>query len=237
MQQLTALTIDNFLKTIPNSRHKETVSTTVGDILSVAYKKEIIKKPLHMQMTKYKHERGEGHCLTIDEQEKFLNNYKQVKGAEALMFAFLTGCRRHGVMNLRLQDIDFETKQIHIRETKTKTSDRYIPLTNELENFLRKQDLSKEYLFRESDRQNKRIVDELSKLCGFRIKYKDMRTTYATKLRELNIAPEIVKKWLGHTSYDITEKYYVKLSKDFENKEKEKLTLLDFTTQNTTQKK
>ena len=56
IKNLTALQVDNFLNTIPNSRHKETVSTIVGDILQVAYKKEIIKKPLHLQITKYKHE-------------------------------------------------------------------------------------------------------------------------------------------------------------------------------------
>ena len=237
LKQVTALIVDNFLNTIPNSRHKETISTIVGDIFRVAFQKDIIKKPIHTQITKYKHERSEGHCLTAEEQESFLKNYKKVRDAESLMFAYLTGARKHGVMNLTTEDIDFKNKQIHLRETKTKTSDRFIPISKELEDFLKSLDLSKKYLFRLSDWKEKKMIDSISEICGFRVMFKDMRTTYATKLRESGIAPEIVKKWLGHSSYGITEKYYVKISQAFENKEIEKLNLLNFTTQNTTQNK
>ncbi len=60
-------------------------------------------------------------------------------------------------------------------------------------------------------------------LWNLKIHNKDKRTTYATKLRESDIPAEMIKKWLGHSSYSITEKYYIKLSESFENKEIEKL--------------
>lgn len=226
MSFLSAMIIDNFLSKIKDSRHKETVSTLISDILKTAYQKEIIKKPIHTQITKYKHKRKEGHCLTKEEQIKLLENIPKVKNAQTILFAYLTGCRKHGVFNLSSKDIDLENNKIHIRETKTKTSDRFIPITNSLRQLLNTLDLTKSPIFNLSDRQIKKMINELSALCGFRVQFKDMRTTYATKLRELDLPQEIIRKWLGHSSYNTTEKYYIKLSEEFENKQIDKLNLL-----------
>ena len=235
IKQITALEIDNFFATIEDSRHKETICQTMGDILNVAYKKDIIKKPIHSKITKYKHEREEGHCLTKDEEQRFLKNVGNVQGAESLMFAYLTGCRKQGVFNLFAEDIDFANRCIHIRETKTKESDRYIPITARLEQFLKTLNISSGKVFNISDWRCKRMIDELSSACGFRILFKDMRTTFATRLRESGVAPELVRKWLGHTSYEITEKYYVKFSHEFEQSEINKID--SATTQKITPKK
>lgn len=223
LNSINAMMIDDYLSTIKNSRHKETVSTIVADIIKTAYQKDLIKKPIHLQITKYKHNRTEGYCLTEEQQRTLLENLQKVKNSEPILFAYLTGCRKHGVFNLTPEDIDFKNKKIHIRETKTKTSDRYIPITDKLDIFLKSLNLKKSPIFKMSDRQIKNMINQLSDLCGFRIHFKDMRTTYATKLRESDIPAEMIKKWLGHSSYSITEKYYIKLSESFENKEIEKL--------------
>ena len=219
LNQLTALKIDTFLNKFENTRKKETISTLLGDCLGTAYKKELIKKPLHQQMTKYKHNRSEGHCLTIQEEQAFVENVLKVKNGEILYFTYLTGCRKHGALNFLSKDVDFENKLIHIRETKTKTSDRFFPLTPKLEEFLKKQDLSKEKPFCIADRQIKKLLNEMSEACGYRVNFKDLRTTFATRAREKGVSPEVLKKWLGHTSYDITEKYYVKITSEFEQKQ------------------
>ena len=223
LKNITALKIDTFLNTLGNSRRKETVSTILGDCLSTAYRKELIKKPLHQQMTKYKHERQEGHCLTEGEEEILFENLPKVQNSEIIYFVYLTGCRRHGALNLLSQDIDFENKTIHIRETKTKTSDRYIAITPRIEQFLQSLDLSKEKVFDLSDRQFKKMINEISNLCKFRVHLKDLRTTFATRAREKGVAAEVLKKWLGHKNYNVTEKYYVKITDDFEKKQIELL--------------
>lgn len=220
---INALTIDKFLNRFENSRHKETISTIISDCLSTAYRKEKIKKPIHEQITKYKHEREEGHSLTEQEEKILLENIPKVKNAETIMFAYLTGCRKHGVFNLKSEDINFSNKTIHIRETKTKTSDRIFPMTNKLEQFLKTLNLKEEYVFNISDRQQKNMIEELSSLCGFRIHFKDMRTTFSSRAREKGVAPEVLKKLLGHKNYGVTEKYYVKISDKFEMNEIHKL--------------
>lgn len=236
LNKICALDIDCFLNTLKNSRRKETVCTIVCDCLTLAYKKDLIKKPLHLQITKYKHKRTDGHCLTYEEENKLLETLPKVKNTEIVYFVYLTGCRKHGALNLEPNDIDFENKVIHLRETKTPTSDRFFPMTNKLEEFLRKLNLSRNKVFDISDRQHKLMIENLSQACGFRVRLKDLRTTFASRAREKGVAPEVLKKLLGHTSYEITEKYYVKISNAFEQ-EQIKLLDQDFTTQNTTQKK
>lgn len=216
LTQINALIVDNFLYTFENSRHKETVCTILCDCIKTAYKKEKLKKPIHEFITKYKHTREEGHCLTPEEERIFLDNWKKVKYAEIVYFAYLTGCRKHGALNLRKCDIDFINKQIHLRETKTKNSDRIIPMSAKVEQFLKTLDLTKDKLLYISDRQFKNMIDDLSKICKFRIHIKDMRTTFASRAREKGVAPEVLQKWLGHANYGITEKYYVKVSNNFE---------------------
>lgn len=236
LNNLCALDIDTFLNTLKNSRMKETVSTIIGDCLTVAYKKELIKKPIYQQITKYKHKRVEGYCLSFEEERKLLDALPKVKNSEMVYFVYLTGCRKHGAINLKPNDIDFENKVIHLRETKTPTSDRYFPITEKIEKFLKQLDMTQEKVFNISDRQRKIMINELSKLCGFRIRLKDLRTTFASRTREKGMTPEVLKKLLGHKSYEITEKYYIKLSNAFEQ-EQLKLLDLDSTTQKTTQKK
>lgn len=236
LNDINALAVDKFLNTLTNSRHKETVCTTICDCLGTAYKKEVLKKPVHQQIKKYKHEREEGHCLTIEEERTLLDNLVLVPNSQILYFVYLTGCRKHGALNLEPSDIDFKNKKIHLRETKTKTSDRFFPLTDELEYFLSGLDLTKEKVFTLSDRQLKNMINEISMRCGFRVKIKDLRTTFSSRAREKGITPEVLKKWLGHSSYEITEKYYVKISNTFEA-EQTKLLNKIYTTQNTTQKK
>ena len=223
LKQINALQVDKFLNTFENSRHKETVSTTICDILRTAYKKEKIKKPVHEQFEHFKHKRKQGNCLTVEQEQILLEQLDNVENSEIIRFCYLTGCRKHGAVNLVPSDIDFENNLIHIRETKTAESDRLFPMFPELKTFLKSLDLTKNKVFNISDRKLRQVMNELVDKCGFKFLIKDLRTSFATRSIEKGIVPEMLKRLMGHTSYQTTSKYYIKLRKDYEQKQIELL--------------
>ena len=69
--------------------------------------------------------------LTIDEDDiKAILKHARPHVYKAIKLILNTGCRtgRSELLKLRYEDVDFETKRIRIRGTKTERSDRYVPL-------------------------------------------------------------------------------------------------------------
>jgi len=50
-----------------------------------------------------------------------------------------------------------------------------------------------------------------------------LRHTFATRCAEAGIAPNTTKKWLGHSTIDLTLNVYTHVNQDFEKQEQEKL--------------
>ena len=62
------------------------------------------------------------------------------------MIALHTAMRCSEIVNLELQDIDYEKKQIHVRNTKN-NHNRFIPMNDELSSIFRKQPLADSKIF------------------------------------------------------------------------------------------
>ena len=78
------------------------------------------------------YERGHRRSITDNERRHFMECYE--KDPTYLLFFIMLkcGCRPEEAINLIGRDIDHEEKLLHIRGTKTKNSDRYVPIPDEL---------------------------------------------------------------------------------------------------------
>ena len=149
------------------------------------------------------------------------------------MLAF-TGMRLEEVLGLKWEDIDFDNNWIYIRravvhptrnigevkDTKTKSSNRRIPLPDALKRYFRPSFDSGFVLYSYKDpsrntplsySESRRVfqkIQEEFELKGYSAH--DFRDTCATEWREAGIPTDVIAHLLGHSKSDITENRYVK---------------------------
>lgn len=145
-----------------------------------------------------------------------------------------TGMRMEEILGLRWEDIDFADGWIHIQRAvvhptrnlpvvkppKTKTSDRKIPLAEELKRYLRPEEKKGYLLWTAKDptmetplsyTEARLIFRKIREQFGIQeYSAHDFRDTCATEWREAGIPLDVISKILGHSKTDITEKRYVK---------------------------
>ncbi len=146
---------------------------------------------------------------------RLLNFYK---------FCLLTGCRRSEALNLMWSDIDFETDTLHIRGTKTATSDRYFPLSPMLKELLQsiKPKKGSKTVFRH---RADYVTKTFRKMCPNH-KLHDLRHTFATRCLECGINVSVISQWLGHSRLETTYKIYAHILPDYQRQEIKKFTLV-----------
>lgn len=224
IKQITALEINNFLNKMPNTRMKEYTYQFLKECFKQAYKDKKVKFDISDDIKKYHHKRKEGTALSVEQRKIIIEKAKNTI-YDIFIFYLFTGCRPKEALNVKVND--FEDGLLHIKGTKTASSDRWIPVFEPIKKLLEKYKNTKtETLFGISDTTLKRRVADFKKICEFDFKTKDLRTTFATMCAEKGIAPRIIAKWLGHTTTQTTNKYYIKVLDNFE---KEQIKLLDTT--------
>lgn len=83
-----------------------------------------------LQMPKY--EKGQRRSITDDEREHFIKCYENDSAYLLFYIMLQCGCRPEEAINLIGSDIDHKKRLLHIRGTKTKNSDRYVPIPDAL---------------------------------------------------------------------------------------------------------
>ncbi len=140
-----------------------------------------------------------------------------------LILGMLYGCglRRFELLNIKLQDLDFDRKMLHIREGKGR-KDRYVPLGEHLGRGLKcyigaerpyiwlfngKANTGQLQQFSETGVQW--VIKEASKKAGIRkhVTSHVLRHTYATHLLEMGLDIMTLKDLLGHTDIQTTLVY------------------------------
>ena len=198
----------------------------------------IIRNPLQSTRLTIGGKETEHHkAIPTEKMQKIRENIPEISDVRIrCMLALLcfTGMRLEEVLGLRWEDIDFDEGWIHIqravvhpgrnkpevKDPKSKTSNRRIPLPNELIRYLKPRqetgfilysysDQSREtpMSFTESRRVFQKIRDEFE-LQGYSAH--DFRDTCATEWREAGIPVDVIAHLLGHSKSDITENRYVK---------------------------
>jgi len=137
---------------------------------------------------------------------KYLIDYKPELFYLILFYA-LTGLRRSEAINLQWNDIDFEKNIIHVIGKNGKY--RIVPLMSTAKNILiKRRTLNKPFNIAAST-----ISHTFNKICKMAEikdgKLHDLRKTFASMLTDYGISESFVQLWLGHSSPDITRKYYI----------------------------
>ena len=83
-----------------------------------------------LRMPEY--EKGSRRSITDNERKHFMLCYEKDRAYLLFYIILKCGCRPEEAINLIGRDIDHEKHLLHIRGTKTKNSDRYVPIPDEL---------------------------------------------------------------------------------------------------------
>lgn len=221
LKSITALEINLFIKNLPDNRMKEYTCQYLREIFKQAYHDNKIKTDIWEDIKTYHHKRKEGNALTVKQRQILIDKAKN-SIYDIFVFYLFTGCRRSEGLNIKTSD--FEKDLLHIQGTKTNGSDRWIPILTPIKELYEKYKDNKPTLFNISETTLKRRRVDFQKICGFNFQTKDLRTTFATMCAEKGVSPKIIAKWLGHTTTQTTNKYYIKVLDKYE---KEQIKLID----------
>ncbi|GGI16598.1 site-specific tyrosine recombinase/integron integrase [Gottfriedia solisilvae] len=146
-------------------------------------------------------------------QELTRDNKRDRAFVEAL---YTTGVRISELLNIKLEDIKWDTRQIWIRKGKG-NKERFVLFTHEcserLKAYLQDRKIESEYLFcnQRGGILSRLTVEvrfkEFTKKLGFRVVPHTMRHTFAAHLAEKNMPQSYIQELLGHVNINSTRIY------------------------------
>ncbi len=164
--------------------------------------------------------------LSPDEESKLLKACHEVRAPHVrslIVLAVNTGMRRGEILGLTWSQIDLEQRTIHVQNSKTKSSNRVIPMNETVFNVLTA--LEKDHkcaLVFPSHRKNghpfrdpKVAFGRAIRISGIpHIRFHDLRHTFATRLVRLGVDLVTIKELLGHSEVTMTARYAHSLADD-----------------------
>lgn len=157
--------------------------------------------------------------LNKEEVRRFLKVPKLLRHRVLLALLYGCGLRRFELLNIKLPDIDFERKMLHVREGKGK-KDRYVPLGDHLVRGLRTYIYAERpyiWLFNGKNKAGDKlqqfsetgvqwVIKESAKRAGIskHVTSHVLRHTYATHLLEMGLDIMSLKEALGHSDIRTT---------------------------------
>ena len=142
--------------------------------------------------------------LTEEEAAKLIKN--SGKHRLLIIMALCTGMRKMEMLNLKWQNIDFNSKLIHIEESKNGER-RSIPIPDSLFEELQKQEKKEptENIFKIRNLDSFQTILKKSNIKNFR--FHDLRHTFASWLAIKGVSLYTIKELLGHKSILMTQRY------------------------------
>lgn len=215
------------------------IKNTMSPAFDAAVEEEIISRnPLKSKLLSIGGKATESHKAIPNEKMEEIRNAiptisdSAVKNMTALLA--YTAMRMEEILGLRWEDIDFENgwiqinravvhptrNQPEIKDPKSKTSKRKIPLPKILSSLLEPKYLtgfivpSRKDQTREtpmSFTESRRTFEKIRSMFNIHeYSAHDFRDTCATEWREKGIPLDVISSLLGHSKVDITQKRYVK---------------------------
>ena len=201
------------------SRTKKYTHNVYNGAFKQAAKLGIISANPMESVETVKHEYNSGKALTREQQAHFYKVITSNKFCALYEFYLLSGCRREEAITLKWADIDFTEKRIHIRGTKTKTSNRIIPLFPAIEKLLDKLPRISETVFNTTVAAIHNNFKRVKARYNLQFRVHDLRHTFATRCLENGISIKTIQKWLGHSRLETTSSIYTHVQTAFEQEE------------------
>lgn len=209
---VTVLDVDRLLLKTSGRTRKYTYQV-LYNAFGKAYQIGILSDNIMLRVEPVRHQTEHGSALTYEERMELLSIDHPLK----LLFRFylLTGCRRSEALWICWDDVDQDHEMIHIRGTKTTSSDRYIPIFPGI-------------IFpdRNGDRLFPYTADYVTRqfhaVCPNHHLH-DLRHTFASMCCEAGVELMVVQRWLGHADSSTTARIYTHVLPEFERTECQKL--------------
>lgn len=136
--EINGLDLQKFLIRMNNSRTRKAVYDVLNESFKQAYALRLIDFNPMLAVKIPAHRQNKGSELTPTQLNSFISNLKGHPTEPYFKFLLYTGCRRSEALLLQWADVDFENNLLHIPGTKTQTSDRIIPLFENVKKLDRK---------------------------------------------------------------------------------------------------
>lgn len=178
----------------------------------------VLKKDITLGIKRPKKEKILPTVLTKDEIKKLIDNLETKKSNLLVSLMYACGMRVSELVNLKINDLDFEEKVGYIRKAKGKKDRIFnIPefLEKKLKKFVEKQkELKKEYIFsgrnsKMTSRNLQKIVSRAAKKAKIQknVHCHTLRHSFATHLLENGIDIRKIQELLGHADLSTTQIY------------------------------
>lgn len=220
LDELTSQDLEDAVFEVKSSRMRVYTYQVFSEALEKAVWRDLISNNPMRRVDKVKHKQKQGRALTVREREEFFRKIR--KHPLRLLFEFYiwSGCRRSEALALTWDDVDEKTGTLYVHGTKTESSDRVLPINDQLKRILDK--LPKSAHGRLFNCTPDHATKVFKQLCP-RHKLHDLRHTFATVCLERGIARDVVQKWLGHSNITTTARIYTHVLDDFQRAEAKKL--------------
>lgn len=201
--------IEKFVQNIKLHRVQSYCYLIIKGVFKNALKREIIEKDISQFLEIPKRCIEKGSAFTLAEQKLIFENLNKTKIKNEILFFLLTGARRGEAIAIKSENINFEKLNIFIYGTKTKNAKRYIPISKDFAELLKK-NFNNMFKFR-NEFYTKKFKVFLNTI-GIKNKtLHDLRHTFSTNLYYIGVPDKQRQYYMGHSSIVITNDIYTTL--------------------------
>lgn len=209
--------LQTFLNNINGHRIAKYCYFIIKGVYFFALKNEIINRDISQFLEKPKNNTIKRESLNLAEQKLILENLNKSTIKNEILFYLLTGCRRTEAVNIKIEDINFEKNTIFINGTKTRSSKRYIPISETFKNILKE---NFQHIFKfNSDYYTREFTKYCHSLNLKNITLHNLRHTFSTNLYYLGVPDKQRQQYMGHSSIVITNDIYTTLDPNITKKD------------------
>ncbi len=174
-----------------------------------------------------------GYTLQTPEMPKKANGLSEgeaIELSDQIKITLNCGPRKSELLNIRVEDINFETGMLRLFGKGGKT--RLVPMNSQTREILRgrvnaRDNRPRSFIFGDGKKAPWDFKRSFSSACKKAAledcRPHDLRRTFGTRCAMAGVPPKVLQKWMGHENIETTMKYYVQIPEEFEKEAIERL--------------